>query len=343
MSLSLEYQTNRIPKISVIVPIYNVEKYLRDCIDSILKQTYTNLEIILVDDGSSDKCPKICDEYARVDSRIIVVHKKNGGLSDARNVGLNICTGDYISFIDSDDWVNNNMLETLMDSITNNSSDFSFCGISRMNEDDNSCIELIKYGIERKETKYAFFKDILVRNHENVSVCNKLYLASIFQDIRFPVGQLYEDAAIICKVMNKIKTVSYTGSVNYYYRCRNGSIMNSGNVKLHQKAIMHNIYNIKRYIFNNIPAYYKYYKCFVINEIAYIVELYNRAKLFNDSDYKKYKKWLIKNMYIYLVNPNGRMKNKIWLVLTAFSVFEPIQSCWRNLKSWSNKYFDRFI
>ena len=105
------------PLISVIVPIYNVEKYLARCVDSIVNQTYKNLEIILVDDGSPDRCPQMCDDYAEKDSRIKVVHKKNGGLSDARNAGMAVATGEYISFIDSDDWIETSMFELLLNNI----------------------------------------------------------------------------------------------------------------------------------------------------------------------------------------------------------------------------------
>ena len=114
------------PLVSVIVPIYKVEPYLRRCLDSIVKQTYTNLEIILVDDGSPDGCPQICDEYAARDKRIVVIHKDNGGLSDARNAGLDICKGEYISFIDSDDWVANIYIEAMLKAtITNNAEIFN--------------------------------------------------------------------------------------------------------------------------------------------------------------------------------------------------------------------------
>lgn len=105
------------PLVSIIVPIYKVEPYLRRCVDSIVCQTYTNLEIILVDDGSPDTCPQICDEYANKDKRIVVIHKKNGGLSDARNAGLNSCKGEYISFIDSDDYVDYDFIESLIEPI----------------------------------------------------------------------------------------------------------------------------------------------------------------------------------------------------------------------------------
>ena len=107
-------------KISVIIPVYNVEKYLKRCLDSVINQTYKNLEIILIDDGSTDKSGNICDEYAAKDKRIIVIHKENGGLSDARNKGLDICTGDYISFIDSDDWIENGFYEYVVNNVKDN-------------------------------------------------------------------------------------------------------------------------------------------------------------------------------------------------------------------------------
>ena len=117
--------------ISVIVPVYKVEKYLRECVDSILAQTYTNLEIILVDDGSPDNCGKICDEYAQNDSRIKVIHQENGGLSAARNAGLDIATGKYIGFVDSDDYAELNMFEELHKRIIENNADLSICGVKK--------------------------------------------------------------------------------------------------------------------------------------------------------------------------------------------------------------------
>ena len=117
------------PLISVIIPVYKVEPYLRQCVDSILSQTYTNLEVILVDDGSSDHCPAICDSYATQDSRVRVIHKTNGGLSDARNAALEVCTGDYIAFVDSDDWIEPEMYTDMMDLMQKQKLDIVFCTV----------------------------------------------------------------------------------------------------------------------------------------------------------------------------------------------------------------------
>ena len=121
---------NNNPKISVIVPVYKVEKYLDRCVESIVNQTYKNLEIILVDDGSPDNCPVMCDEWAEKDERIRVIHKENGGLADARNAGMNIATGDYIGFVDSDDWIEPNMYEVLLKNALKYDADISRCGLS---------------------------------------------------------------------------------------------------------------------------------------------------------------------------------------------------------------------
>ena len=122
------------PKVSVIVPVYNTEQYLKECVDSLLKQTLTDLEIILIDDGSPDNSAYICDEYAKLDSRVKVIHKENGGLSSARNAALDICKGEYIGFVDSDDFVEPTMFEELYNSAINYNSDISICALSTFSE-----------------------------------------------------------------------------------------------------------------------------------------------------------------------------------------------------------------
>ena len=122
--------------VSIIVPVYKVENEIDRCIQSILNQTYTSIEIILVDDGSPDKCPQICDKYAKQDKRIKVIHKENGGLSDARNVGLDMAKGEYIAFIDSDDWVEDSFIEQLLTNLISTNSDISICGYTLVNENN---------------------------------------------------------------------------------------------------------------------------------------------------------------------------------------------------------------
>ncbi|MGM9597611.1 MAG: glycosyltransferase family 2 protein [Eubacteriales bacterium] len=218
------------PEISVIVPVYNVERYLRQCIDSILAQTFRDFELILVDDGSIDQSGKICDEYAQKDNRVIVIHKKNGGLSDARNAGLDIAIGEYIGFVDSDDYIDTRMYEKMYREIKNTSADIVCCamdyfydGNSRMTGKWPDISEAILY--ERKDfidNFYPVTKEII-----RASACNKLYCKYVFDTVRFPVGKKYEDSFARLDILNAANQVLVLPDALYFYRQRNGSIMST--------------------------------------------------------------------------------------------------------------------
>lgn len=191
-------------KISVIVPVYKVEPYLSRCLDSIINQTYRNLEIILVDDGSPDHCGEICDEYARQDSRIRVIHKSNGGLSDARNHGIDVATGDYIAFVDSDDYVTTDMYEKMLARLEFDNSDMVVCNYYRFDEGSVPP----EYGYinlpDRVLSKDEAFDFYLQIGGDYVSAWNKLYKRGIFADLRYPTGKIYEDTFVICEVLNRL-------------------------------------------------------------------------------------------------------------------------------------------
>ena len=213
-------------KVSIIVPIYKVEKYLEKCIDSILNQTYKNLEIILVDDGSPDKCPKICDDYAKKDERIKVIHKKNGGLSDARNFGIDIATGDYISFIDSDDFISKDYVEYLLNLIIKYDADISII-LPLKFKDDN------RIKIKQKSAKikvynaYKALEVMLYQKEFDNAAWGKLYSKKIIKGIKFPKGKLYEDIGTTYKYILKSNKVVYSNAIKYFYIKRNDSIMGS--------------------------------------------------------------------------------------------------------------------
>ncbi len=217
--------TNKNPLISIIVPIYNVEKYIRQCIENIRCQTYKDLEIILVDDGSPDNCGKICDEYAKLDDRVIVIHKENGGLSSARNAGIDIATGDYLGFVDGDDWIKSDMYESMLKNILNNEADISVCGFYL------SFVNLNIPNYNKKEllllTPEQAIKECLNGIKFNVSAWDKLYKKSIFDEIRYPEGKIYEDAYVIVEILDKCKKVVVDTEPKYYYRQRSGSILQS--------------------------------------------------------------------------------------------------------------------
>ena len=208
------------PLISVIVPVYKVEKYIHKCVDSILSQTITDFELFLVDDGSPDNCGKICDEYAKKDSRIIVIHKDNGGLSDARNVAINRAKGEYLAFVDSDDLVSENHLETLYNALIDTDSDIAISNITMFDDDGyDDCFYKPTTTIKILENEEVF----ATINRPNAWA--KLYRRGVYSDIRFPVGRLYEDAFVWHDVLAKVNRIVLTGINSYFYYFRNDSIM----------------------------------------------------------------------------------------------------------------------
>lgn len=211
--------------ISIIIPVYKVEKYLEKCIESVLKQTYTNLQIILVDDGSPDNCGKICDEYAKKDSRIEVIHKANGGLSDARNVGISKAKGRYIGFVDSDDYIKEDMYEILLNLIKKYDADVSICNLYDV-IDENECIRNKENGI-REYSRIDILKEILLDKNIQSYAWNKLYKKELFDEIKYPIGKKYEDIGTTFYLFEKCNKIVVTSEPEYYYLKRADSLVNN--------------------------------------------------------------------------------------------------------------------
>ena len=214
------------PLISVIVPVYNVEKYLPMCVDSIIGQTYRNLEIFLVDDGSPDNCGRICDEYAQKDKRIKVIHKKNGGLSDARNVAIDIAKGEYITFVDSDDYLSLDFIEQLYLLAIQTDSEIAISNFFFFKEPKRE-LE-VAYKKMPKMSVYSSKEALcalLYQNNIETSAWGKLYKTSLWKEIRFPKGRLFEDIATIYKSFLLSKRIVTISLPLYYYRIRSDSIM----------------------------------------------------------------------------------------------------------------------
>lgn len=239
------------PLISVIVPVYNVEKYLARCVDSIVNQTYKNLEIILVDDGSPDLCPQMCDDYAEKDSRIKVVHKKNGGLSDARNAGMAVATGKYISFIDSDDYVSDDFFECLLDVMNKENSDIAECSVVKLYEDNRFDEFSDDLSVKTYDTQDAM-SALIAENPFHQHVWNKLYKTELIKDIPYAVGKLNEDEFWTYQVFGRANKVSKLNKTMYYYFQRNSSIMGVG-YNIRRLDALEGKANRQKYIENNFP------------------------------------------------------------------------------------------
>ena len=263
-------------KISVIVPIYKVEPYLRKCLDSICTQTYENLEIILVDDGSPDGCGAICDEYAARDGRVKVIHKPNGGLSDARNAGLEIMTGTYVTFVDSDDWLTEDAVSSLYDLAIQTGAELVIGSCDRVFDDSSNTV-----GQSSSDAYIVLDKLQAVSHflHNGCAAWGRLYERRIHEDIFFPIGEINEDEAIILNVIDRCTSVVISEKVIYHYRLRNDSITT---VKLTEPRLIweKNCRNNLSFIEARYPALAEeaaeYYRAAVVAMLMYIAADGNR-------------------------------------------------------------------
>lgn len=247
-------------KISVIIPVYNIEEYLERCLDSVIAQTYTNLEIIVVDDGSTDSSPSICDEYAGKDERIKVIHKKNGGLSDARNAGLKVATGDYVGYVDGDDWVDATMYEDMLNACVKNDAQVAVCRYKRVYKDetmDGSSKDVVV--LSKEETW-----NIYINAHPQYviynSVWSKLFRRDMVEDLEFPVGRNSEDIVYTTKAFCRMDRCVYLDTAYYNYVIdRDGSIMN--------------VKSGKRSVEDEIPFFYEQIEILRDNEMEHEADM----------------------------------------------------------------------
>ena len=262
--------------ITVIVPIYNTSKYLDKCINSIIKQTYENIDIILINDGSNDNSQEICEKYQKKDKRIRLINQKNKGVSKARNKGLELSKGKYISFIDADDFIEQNMLEKMYENISKTQSDVTVCGYDFYKNGKYKFIKEKNYTLEKEKKYEGIF---------NFSVCNKLYKKEILENIKFDNKKIAEDIAFNFKVFQKINKISFILETPlYHYRIRKESASNTYNENhlevleinkiidffkeknmkdLQYKAEVYRLINFGEVIYNlDKTKYKKYYKLF---------------------------------------------------------------------------------
>lgn len=317
------------PLISVIVPIYNVEEYLDMCIKSILNQTYENLEIILVDDGSPDKCGIICDKYEKKDTRISVIHKKNGGLSDARNHGLKRATGEFIYFIDSDDFIEKDTLEHMMNNLNSTNSDISICGRYYLygseivlKQRQNIFLEL--------DSEQAINKMNLI-GYYDVASWDKLYKRDLFENIQFLKGELSEDWFVTYKLFDRAKKIIYDSTPKYYYRQRSGSIT-------HKKSINYNPIIASKEVLDFVGVKYPNSKNIAITAYVFAnIGVYDNLILYDTNNKTAQKEILevIKKYYqIVIDNREVLMSRRAQLILlnycpsiykAAFKIFHKIR------------------
>lgn len=281
--------------ITIIVPVYNTEKYLERCVNSIVNQTYDNLEIILVDDGSTDNSGKICDEYAEKDGRIKVIHKENGGVSSARNLGLNVCSGDYVGFVDSDDTIEPNMYEILYTNLIENNADISICKFAWVK---NNCIKKEETNeIEIINANNAICFSLIGEKFAG-QLCNKLFKREILKDIRFDTEIfVYEDLLVLIQYLLKSNKVVYSSICLYNYYLRETSAYHS---PFNEKQITaYNACLKINELLKNKQEYYKfkpYVDYAMINCNLYFLQKMVYDKIARKKHFKNVKKHLISSL-----------------------------------------------
>lgn len=288
-----------LPLISCIVPIYNSEEYLQRCIESILAQDYPNIELILIDDGSTDSSSRICDQYAAQYKSIIVYHKRNEGASLARKYGLDRATGDFVSFIDSDDWILPQYLSTLYQMISQYDVKISACGVHRVKPEEST-----KLSKECYESQLLSFDELMPRffKYEFWGFPGKLYYRSVFNNITFPKETLSEDYVVMFLVFNQEKRMALTNAPLYYYEYHKESLSHE---KLSERAFeeFHNVKSVYTYTQKHCPQYNNYA---LSNTIETCIKLYlqkaqDKKSQFS-TQFKQIRSFLIKEFFMIISN-----------------------------------------
>lgn len=296
-------------KVSVIVPVYKVENYLKKCVNSLINQTLKDIEIILVDDGSPDSCGKICDEYAKNDSRVKVIHKQNEGLSEARNVGIMAAKSPYIGFVDSDDYVAEDMYEILYENLIKTHADVAICGLY-------DCYRT------KKIPQFAGNEHLILDNEEalglalegvklTVNAVNKLYKKELFSEIKFPKGKLSEDAFTIPLVLARARTVVFDSRPKYFYVHRGDSITTS-DFKLQEFNIVEAYEQNLQLVKKRFPGLRRQAEFRLMWSYMFVFDKMLLSENFTDFEsYKQVLAQLRRQTFSVLVNPIFSLKRKV--------------------------------
>lgn len=307
--------------LSIVIPVYNVENYLDRCIESVVNQTYKTTEIIIVDDGSLDSSSLICDNWGKKDSRIRVFHKNNGGLSDARNYGIEVAKGDYIAFVDSDDFLEKNMYSMMIEALERTNSDIATCGRY-----------FFKNG--EKKLKHISDKELVLDSHQAIdellrgglieeAAWDKIYRKNIFYKIRFPVGEINEDMPIMPFLIERASRIVCTGKPYYYY-CENPHSITHAEYNEAKRVVIKHIENVSNYIKNKYPelnnAVCEFEGRYASGMLPYF-EKNPKLKKKYKNDYQFFREYAIKNAKILLESQYRSKAEKIELICALLGVY----------------------
>lgn len=324
--------------IYIVIPIYNTKQYLNKCIRSVLNQSYYDIFIILVDDGSTDGSSELCDYYARLDERIHVIHKENGGLSDAKNNGLDYLykigaykdNNSYVSFIDSDDFVDSRYIEHLLKIAIDSNADIVQGGYY-FYYSDNRCIKKYRNVVKKNYSPYEAIECVCYNSGVDVASWGKLYRLKLYNNIRFPVGRLYEDTAVACLLFKKANGIFLDSEPLYYYVQRRDSIANGVNFSSRKIQFVEVGDEVAKFVIEYNP---KLIKAAVVKQIfvrlSTLSQMVN-SNFHNDGIIQQYRHFVIKNATCVLVNCRVPIRTKLGVILICMG--------WRAFKySWKIYY-----
>lgn len=302
------------PLISVVVPVYKVEAFLNKCMESIVSQSYNNLEIILIDDGSPDHCPELCDAWAKRDARIKVIHKTNGGLSSARNAGLDICTGEYIAFVDSDDWIKPNMIQRMLEVIERENADICACNIVSCYPNKEVTWGGKAYLAGSSET----ILNLLYHDAEfPVCTWNKLYRRKLWESFRFPEGKICEDAFTTYLLLHKSDRIVHITDALYCYRIRSESIMTSAFSKksMDEEEAWRESYE---FVKENYPRLYREAFSFYLQRVNVLIHrMKEEQKNQFQEEYNYLRKIMTDNLFFMLFMSTTSLKYRVRFLLDS--------------------------
>lgn len=315
------------PLISVIVPVYKVEDYLDECVQSIVSQTYQNLEIILVDDGSPDTCPKLCDLWADKDHRVKVIHKENGGLASARNAGIHAATGEYLGFIDSDDCIASEMYSLLLSALQNSPYKIASCEISRTPLQPLLSNSMV-FSVNKETMDVIAALCAVFSGKVDVSSCVRLYHRSIFSEICFPHGEVNEDVPVIIPMFIKSGGIVQVHHPLYYYRIRQGSISTQywmGDTKIVHKNLSKIEHQLDLYHLDSVlPAFHLYCAKEAYFMVLTIDHHYKQVPEDANVDYEIYQRIMRKHLFPYLLSRNIPIKSKVAYIMAILRILRPM-------------------
>lgn len=308
------------PELSIIIPVYNVEQFINRCIDSVLSQTYEDYEIILVNDGSTDRSGLICDEYAINNPKIKVLHKENGGLSDARNAGLKMANSEYVGFVDSDDYIERDMYEKLISACKKHKADIGVCG--RFKVYDDKKVTVFTFNETKLWNSKETISRLLVWDGIDSSACDKVFKRELFRFKIFPIGRYNEDVSIMTSIIFDSKQVVHIGEPKYNYVYRENSIT-SEKFSVRKLDLLIATNEVMTFVMQHYPDLTDKAKSFHQRGLIYLMSLFTSKedKVNNRDEYLSLRKDFHSNIYEIILNNHISLKTKIISILIFLNLF----------------------